>query len=275
MPNRMIRDSCKTSPSLAALSDLAERTFWRLVTVTDDFGRYHGDHHALLAACFPIGAPGLTYPRFHAALIELVGQDLFRFYNVDGRPYIHAPSWSKHQRLRASAAKFPQPPALAAPIGGRTAAKSRFPEPVDSKGRGDLQGSAAGVGVGVGVGTGVGGGIEPPLSPPRGHRVRAKAGPDSCGDCKVIIDHLNKATGRRYEASGKSGGFVHARHTRHGIAPCLRVIDRKVGAWLRHPKWTKFLRPETLFNPTKFDGYVNEQDAEPTGLLQPIDKEDP
>lgn len=109
MPNRIIRDSCKTSHSLAAVSDLAERIFWRVVTLMDDFGRYHGSPKALMAACFPEGAYELTRRRFDHALLELVKQDMLRFYIVDDRRYVYSPTWPKFQRRRASGSKFPQP----------------------------------------------------------------------------------------------------------------------------------------------------------------------
>jgi uncharacterized phage protein (TIGR02220 family) len=73
-----------------------------------------------------------------------------------------------------------------------------------------------------------------------------------------VVEHLNRATGRRYQAEGKAAGYVHARHESYGVPACLEVVDRKTRAWLTHPKWSKFLRPETLFNATKFDAYVNE-----------------
>ncbi len=39
---------------------------------------------------------------------------------------------------------------------------------------------------------------------------------------------------------------------------CRRVIDCKVRDWRDDPKMAKFLRPETLFNATKFEGYLGE-----------------
>lgn len=110
MPNRIIRDSIKTSTSLAAVSDLAERTFFRLITLMDDFGRYHGSPKTLLAACFPEGAEGLTRVRFDHALTELEEQDMVRFYSEGSRRYCYSPTWPKYQRRRASESKFPQPP---------------------------------------------------------------------------------------------------------------------------------------------------------------------
>ena len=88
--------------------------------------------------------------------------------------------------------------------------------------------------------------------------VRIIAGPKHCPDCRAVVDHLNLKTGRRYQAEGKSAGYVHARHETYGVPACIEVIDRKVRDWSAHPRWSNFLRPETLFNATKFDAYVNQ-----------------
>ena len=36
------------------------------------------------------------------------------------------------------------------------------------------------------------------------------------------------------------------------------VIDNKVRSW-KGTEWEKYLRPQTLFNATKFQGYLNEK----------------
>src|SRR5262245_60063543 len=100
----------KTSRTLSEVSNLAERTFWRLITTVDDFGRYYGETKALQSACFPIGALGVKDGAFKTALEELERADLIRFYDSDGRRYLYSPTWSKYQRRRASESRFPQPP---------------------------------------------------------------------------------------------------------------------------------------------------------------------
>lgn len=147
MPNRIIRDACRTSPSLSSLGDLAERTFWRIIVTLDDFGRYHGAAMALFAAAYPVPPPGLTRKKFDAALRELEEGDLLRFYEVDGRRYVHSPTWRKYQRLRAR--------------------ESRFPEPLCYQGGGHQAATGPPVAAGVGVGVGNGDGIDPPTTPPK------------------------------------------------------------------------------------------------------------
>jgi hypothetical protein len=40
------------------------------------------------------------------------------------------------------------------------------------------------------------------------------------------------------------------------VEDCKAVIDAQVSEWAGDPKMRKFLRPETLFNRTKFAGYL-------------------
>ena len=56
MPNRIIRESCRSSETLALLSHGAERMFWRLTTVADDSGRFQAAPKILLADCFKVMA---------------------------------------------------------------------------------------------------------------------------------------------------------------------------------------------------------------------------
>ncbi|TKI51343.1 hypothetical protein FC752_22060 [Lysinibacillus varians] len=42
------------------------------------------------------------------------------------------------------------------------------------------------------------------------------------------------------------------------------VIDTKVKQWLHNPDMNKYLRPDTLFNATKFESYLNEKQSIPT-----------
>jgi len=74
-----------------------------------------------------------------------------------------------------------------------------------------------------------------------------------------VIEHLNKAAKTKFRPLADSTRkFVSARLADgYTVEDCKRVIDRQVAAWLNDPKWAKYLRPETLFNATKFEGYVN------------------
>lgn len=109
MPNRIIRDSARTSPTLDALSDGAERCFWRLTTAADDYGRFLADPRAVLSACFPLKVGGLPVKRVAAWLEEMGAVKLVLFYRVGDRLYGQFVSADKYFDKRARTSKYPDP----------------------------------------------------------------------------------------------------------------------------------------------------------------------
>lgn len=75
---------------------------------------------------------------------------------------------------------------------------------------------------------------------------------------KQVIDWLNSITGSRYKASTRS----HAKNINgrladgHSIEDLKAVIDFKAEQWGSDPKMAEYLRPQTLFGPEKFPGYL-------------------
>ena len=73
-----------------------------------------------------------------------------------------------------------------------------------------------------------------------------------------VLEHLNAVTGSKYRATTHS----HAKEIRgrldqgHTVTELRMVIDYKAGEWLGDPKMSQYLRPQTLFNAGKFDGYL-------------------
>jgi hypothetical protein len=241
----MIHDAAKTSPSLAALSDLAERTFWRIVLVLDDFGRYHGTDLALLAAAFPVPPSDLTRERFAEALHELESGDLLRRYGSSGRTYIYSPTWSKYQRTRSKESKYPQPPQ----IQGRGQPAVNSPP------------SAAVVVVGdvVGDGDAVG------LSPGTPEVQRPAAGPPlyvrTCPDCAATLRLLNDLCATMFNAPSEAGAWMHLAHEQHGLDRVLAAVRRKHAELEGDQRLRRFMAPSVFFKPKNFDVTVN--DIEP------------
>jgi hypothetical protein len=108
MPNRIIKESCRSSPTLEQLSDFAERLFWRLVTVADDFGCFPADPRHLRSECFPL-RDTLKTIKVEEAYNELLACQLVTAYASNGRTYGQFTSWEKHNRRRASNPKYPLP----------------------------------------------------------------------------------------------------------------------------------------------------------------------
>ena len=98
--------------------------------------------------------------------------------------------------------------------------------------------------------------ITPPTPPSGG-----SAGGDPRADeaTERVIAHLNDVCGTSYRPrSAKSRQLVGAR-LREGFSAedCERVIDNMAARWLGDERMRRYLRPETLFNATKFEGYLN------------------
>jgi len=75
--------------------------------------------------------------------------------------------------------------------------------------------------------------------------------------CRVI-DYLNGHTGKRFGYTKTNIKFITARlNDGHRIEDLFGVVDRQVKAWLDDRKMNEYLRPSTLFNSEKFEGYLN------------------
>jgi hypothetical protein len=111
MPNRILKESVCTSPEVEELSDGAEVLFYRLTVKADDHGRHDGRLAVMKALCFPI-RKRMTESKLARQLVELMvttPDSLVKMYEVEGRPYLQIVKWEKHQRVRATASKFPPP----------------------------------------------------------------------------------------------------------------------------------------------------------------------
>lgn len=75
---------------------------------------------------------------------------------------------------------------------------------------------------------------------------------------KQVIDLLNSMTGSKYKASTKShAGNISGRlNDGHSVDDLMAVVRFKVQEWLHDPKMAQYLRPETLFQAGKFNGYL-------------------
>lgn len=109
MPNRIIRESSRSSRSLARVSAEAERLFWRLVTWADDYGRFDSESRIVMGSCLPLHT--VKAGEVERWLLELAKVDAIRFYEHAGRRLAFFPSWDRHQRARSTKPKYPDPPA--------------------------------------------------------------------------------------------------------------------------------------------------------------------
>jgi uncharacterized phage protein (TIGR02220 family) len=75
-----------------------------------------------------------------------------------------------------------------------------------------------------------------------------------------IVGYLNEKTGKRYSASTKStASSINARlEDGYTVDDFKTVIDVKVNEW-KGTDYEKYLTPDTLFRPSKFEKYLNQK----------------
>lgn len=108
MPNRVIKDSIRTSKSVNALSDFQFRVWLYLITYVDDYGRGSADPELLKGLVFT-RRKGVTEVQIQKAIADLANAGMINLYEVDGEPFLYFPNWHEHQRIRDCKPKFPAP----------------------------------------------------------------------------------------------------------------------------------------------------------------------
>lgn len=108
MPTRLVRDGILRSRKIAALDPMAELFYRRLMSVTDDFGRYYADPALLLSDCFPIRPPWADENGIAGWLEACLACGLIRAYEANGTAFLEIQNFG--QRIRpGQTSKFPQP----------------------------------------------------------------------------------------------------------------------------------------------------------------------
>lgn len=88
--------------------------------------------------------------------------------------------------------------------------------------------------------------------------VSAKPDSDSSEDAFRVLEHLNRAAGLRYQKSKSSLGPIRGRLSEDFSADeLILTVDYTIAKWSEEPKMSEFVRPETIFRPGKFPGYLS------------------
>ena len=108
MPNRIIKDTLRTSKNVNLLTDFQFRVWVYLITYVDDYGRGSADPELLKGLVFT-RRRGVTEQQISKALADLANAGMITLYEVDGESYLYFPNWDKHQRMQTKKSKFPAP----------------------------------------------------------------------------------------------------------------------------------------------------------------------
>ena len=108
MPNRIVREGILTSETVASLSWAAEVFYRRLMSVVDDYGRFHALPKIMRAACYPLQIDKVSDADIGKWTAECVEAALVSVYLAsDGKRYIQIEKFRQQVRLKQS--KFPDP----------------------------------------------------------------------------------------------------------------------------------------------------------------------
>lgn len=82
---------------------------------------------------------------------------------------------------------------------------------------------------------------------------------ESSAKADSVIDYLNEKAGKQFRHSHSSRKYIRARLDEgYTVDDCKHVVDVKASKWLGGDM-EPYLRPQTLFRPEKFEGYLNER----------------
>lgn len=92
------------------------------------------------------------------------------------------------------------------------------------------------------------------------HKFQEKQKAVSSTEAKEILEHLNRVAFRSFKPLAANLELIKARLREDTIKKedLIKVIDSKVKDWKNDDTMSKYLRPATLFNKTKFAQYLGE-----------------
>lgn len=108
MPNRILKESIRTSKTVNAMTDFQFRVWVYLITYVDDYGRGSAAPELIKGFVFP-RRKRISESDIEKTLAELAGMGCISLYDVDGESYFYFPNWGKHQRIQTKKSKYPAP----------------------------------------------------------------------------------------------------------------------------------------------------------------------
>lgn len=110
MPTRILREGIITSEAVAQLSFLAELFYRKLMSVADDYGRFHANPAILVAYCYPLAATRVTLDEISGYVkeCESTTPPLIVVYGPENKRCLQIDNFGQHKRAKRS--KFPEPP---------------------------------------------------------------------------------------------------------------------------------------------------------------------
>lgn len=108
MPNRIIKDAILVSANIDQLTADEERFFFRLLLISDDYGRFDARPPVIRGRAYPL-KPEVTDQHVLSWIAKLVEVDILHAYEVNGARFIGFSNWHTYQNVRAGKSKYPSP----------------------------------------------------------------------------------------------------------------------------------------------------------------------
>ena len=172
-------------------------------------------------------------------LIELSNANYLTLLDGDdGKQYVFIDNFTKHQKVNR-----PTPSKIKATIGFTESSVSDHEQLTIGKER-------------KGTGKGKEQGKE---------RKEEQASMSDKSDAISVLNYMNESLGTKYKSTTVSHiENINGRLSEgHSVEDCKLVIDSKKTEWLNDPKMAGYLRPQTLFQAGKFQGYLNAAKTKP------------
>ncbi|MEN4386165.1 prephenate dehydrogenase [Streptococcus pyogenes] len=88
-------------------------------------------------------------------------------------------------------------------------------------------------------------------------------------DYRIPIAYLNQKTNSNYKFVDSNTNLVKSRlKDKYTLDDFKIVIDKKTAEWGKDAGWSKYLRPSTLFNASKFESYLNQPEVAKSDYYQ-------
>lgn len=241
MPNRILREGILTSERIDQLAWPAEVFYRRLMSVVDDFGRFHANPSLLRAACYPLRLDRVSNSDIDKWLTECVTAGLVRVYQVEGKSYVEVIDFK--QQKRAEKSKFPDvPPDIPTP--SKCVADAQHVH-TNTKAVAESESYAK---------KDVTSGLPPdaPIVEKRNFREEAAQ----------VLEFLNAKTKRNFEPFQKDGKptaslqiIVDRLKSGVSLDDARSVVALMCRKWGTDEKMRDYLQPSTLFRASKFENY--------------------
>jgi uncharacterized phage protein (TIGR02220 family) len=242
---RSLKPEFWTDKKVASWPIFTRLLFTGLWSAADDYGCGSAEPAIIAASLFPYDMaidPAETMAQVAASISRIATDGRIRLYAVGDETFFEVVNWNRHQKVDRPS-------------------KSRIPKPDD----------------GVPV---------PPQRPLQ--KAKEKAAPlahspvqeplapieEATDPAREILAHLNAKASRQFRPTPQNLATITARLSDVGgdAAGIKTMIDRQCANWLGNPQMEEYLRPETLFGKTKFQGYYDDRNRPPasrTGTSQP------